>query len=60
MSNRAYAAVVLALTAFYVDLEADGAGNSRLTALSSMDQLNDANRALVHVGLLPQFELPRP
>ena len=49
-----------ALSAFYSDLDGKSAGEFRLAALRSMDQLNDANRALVHAGLLPQFELPRP
>jgi hypothetical protein len=58
ISNSAYLQVVTALTGFYGDLDADRAGEFRLAALGSMDQLNDANRALVHVGLLPQFALP--
>ena len=57
ISNRAYAQVVAALTAFYGDLDGSG-GEFRLTALGAMDLLDDANRALVHVGLLPQFAMP--
>lgn len=60
ISNHAYADVVSALTAFYGDLDGKSAGEFRLAALSAMDQLNNANRALVHAALLPQFELPRP
>lgn len=60
MSNRAYVDVVTALSAFYGDLDGKSSGEFRLAALRSMDQLNDGNRALVHAGLLPQFELPRP
>ncbi|HEY6745073.1 MAG TPA: hypothetical protein VI357_05075 [Mycobacteriales bacterium] len=58
ISNRAYGDVVTALAAFYGDLDGASSGDFRLAALGFMDQVNDANRALVHAGLLPQFRLP--
>jgi hypothetical protein len=60
ISNRTYALLLGALGNFYGDLESAAAGTFRLTALSTMELLNDVNRALVHEGLLPPFQLPRP
>ena len=60
ISNRTYALLLGALGNFYGDLDSDAAGTFRLTALSTMEMMNDVNRALVHEGLLPPFQMPRP
>ena len=60
ISNRTYALLLGALGNFYGDLDSAAAGTFRLTALSIMEMLNDVNRALVHEGLLPPFQMPRP
>ena len=60
ISNRTYALLLNALGNFYGDLDSAVAGTFRLTALSTMEMLNDVNRALVHEGLLPPFQMPRP
>jgi hypothetical protein len=60
ISNRTYALLLGVLGNLYGDLAGDAAGTFRLTALSVMELLNDGNRALVHQGLLPPFQMPRP
>ena len=60
ISNRTYALLLGVLGTFYGDLDSDVGGTFRLTALSVMEIINDLNRALVHEGLLPPFQMPRP
>jgi hypothetical protein len=58
ISDRTYALVLGALENFFGDLHGDLGGTFRLMALGAMDVMNDVNRALVHVGLLPPFRMP--
>lgn len=60
ISDRTYALLLGALGNFFGDLDSnsDLAGTFRLMALAAMDIMNDANRALVHAGLLPPFQMP--
>jgi hypothetical protein len=57
-SDRTYALLLGALENFFGDLHSDRGGIFRLMALGAMDTMNDVNRALVHAGLLPPFQMP--
>jgi hypothetical protein len=58
-SDRTYALLLGALGNFYGNLDGDLSGEFRLMALGAMDSMNDINRALVHAGLLPPFQMPQ-
>jgi hypothetical protein len=58
ISDRTYALLLGALGNFFGDLDGDLGGTFRLMALGAMDVMNDVNRALVHAGLLPPFQMP--
>jgi hypothetical protein len=57
-SDRTYRLLLGLLEAHFRNLDGDDEGIYRLLALSAMDIMNDVNRALVHDGLLPPFEMP--
>jgi hypothetical protein len=57
-SDRTYWLLLSALEAHFRNLDDDNLGTDRLMALSAMDIVNDLNRALVHAGLLPPFQMP--
>jgi hypothetical protein len=55
---RTYWLLLGALEAHFRNLNDDNLETYRLIALSAMDIVNDLNRALVHAGLLPPFQMP--
>lgn len=59
ISDRTYALLLGALENFFGDLRGDSGGTFRVMALAAMDVMNDVNRALVHAGLLPPFQMPQ-